>query len=231
MDLQKAEEARPQASFSSAGTAPGNPSPPLHTQQLELTPRGKKGQLHSEVHPFFFTSLGIPTPANREPLRARVWPVLSREKNSQKETLVHSKNQSRLSLPLNIRITGPAKIEWSQHSAWADLTQRLEMELEEKVLRYKLTLKDRPQLEWSWQEENSKGGMECTILAHIETGTSALSTQNKHHLHWKALDLIPGMNNEVEFSAPAHNLLMKTDTVNLARLEDKNRSTSLQASP
>jgi hypothetical protein len=57
------------------------------------------------------------------------------------------------------------------------------MELEEKVLRYKLTLKDRPKLEWAWQEDKSRGGMECTILAHIETGTNALNIQNKRHLH------------------------------------------------
>jgi hypothetical protein len=68
------------------------PPPPPRTQQLELTPRGKKGQLHSKVHPSFFTSLGIPTLPDREPLRAKVWPVLSREKNSQRETLVHSKS-------------------------------------------------------------------------------------------------------------------------------------------
>ncbi len=39
------------------------------------------------------------------------------------------------------------------------------------------------------------------------------------------------MNNEVEFSAPAHNLLMKTEAENLARQENKNRSASIQASP
>jgi len=105
--------------------------------------------LHSEVHPSFFTSLDIPVPPNQEFFRVRVWPVLLREKNSQKETLVHSKNQATPSLPLNIRIMGPAETEWTHNSAWADLIQRLEVELEEKVLRYKLTLKDRPQLEWS----------------------------------------------------------------------------------
>jgi hypothetical protein len=104
------------------------------------------------------------------------------------------------------------------------------MELEKKVLRYKLTLKDRPRLEWNWQEEKSRGGMECTILAHIDTGTSTLSTQNKRHLHWKALDRIPRMNNEAEFSAPTHNLLMKTGAKNSTRLEDKNCSASIQAS-
>jgi hypothetical protein len=39
------------------------------------------------------------------------------------------------------------------------------------------------------------------------------------------------MNNEVEFSTLAHNLLMKTEAENSARQENKNRSTSIQASP
>lgn len=39
------------------------------------------------------------------------------------------------------------------------------------------------------------------------------------------------MSNEVEFSAPMHNLLMKTEAENSARQENKNRSTSIQASP
>jgi hypothetical protein len=108
---------------------------------------------------------------------------LTREKNSRKETLVYSKNQARPSLPINMRITGSTEAVWTQDTAWADLTQRLEVELEEKVLRYRLTLKDRPQLEWSWQKESSRGGTECTILAHIDSGTNALSIQNKRHLH------------------------------------------------
>jgi len=62
---------------------------------------------------------------------------------------MHSKNQTRPSLLLNIRITGLVDVEWSHDLAWVDLIQRLEVELEDKVLRYRLTLKDRPQLEWS----------------------------------------------------------------------------------
>jgi hypothetical protein len=128
--------------FASPCQEPHQPLP--RTSQLETTPGGKRGQLHSEVHLSFFTSLGIFVPPNQEFFRARVWPVLVREKNSQKETLVHSKNQARPSLPPNIRITGPADAEWSQNSASTDLTQHLEVELEEKVLRYRLTLKDQP---------------------------------------------------------------------------------------
>jgi hypothetical protein len=123
--------------------------PTPHTSNQEATPGGKRGQLHSEVPPSFFTSLDISIPHDREPLRARVWPVLVREKNFRKEILVHSKSQARPSLPLSIRIMGSIEAEWTQDSARADLIQRLEVELEEKVLRYKLTLKVLPQLEWS----------------------------------------------------------------------------------
>ncbi len=91
--------------------------------------------------------------------------MLTRDKNSIKETLVYSKNQARPSLPLSLRITGLTEAEWTQDSAWADLTQRLETELEEKVVRYKLTIKTCPLLEWSWLKESSRGGTECTILA------------------------------------------------------------------
>jgi hypothetical protein len=156
---------------------------------------------------------------------------LAREKNSRKEILVHFKSQARSSLPISIRIMGSVEAEWPHDSAWADLIQRLEVELEEKVLRYKLTLKDQPKLEWSWQEVKNKGGVECTILAHIDTGASALSIQNKRHLHWKVLELIPGMNNDEEFAAPTHSLLMKAETESSTRQESKNRAASIQASP
>ncbi|CAK9205151.1 unnamed protein product [Sphagnum troendelagicum] len=131
--------------------------PITHTPLQETTPGGKRGQLHSEVPPFFFTSFGISIPQDRKPLRARVWPVLAKEKNSRKEILVHSKSQAQPSLPTSIRIMGFAEAEWPHNSAWADLIQRLEVELEEKVLKYKLTLNDRPKLEWSWQEVTSRG--------------------------------------------------------------------------
>jgi hypothetical protein len=73
------------------------PRPETHhtlprTPQQETTLGGKKVQLHSEVHPSYFSSLGMTIPANGEPFRARIWLVLVREKNAQKETLVHSKN-------------------------------------------------------------------------------------------------------------------------------------------
>ncbi len=184
---------------------------PPRTPQQEPPSSGKRQQFHSEVHHSYFSSLGIDTPSNGEPFRARIWPMLTRDKNSNKETLVYSKNQARPCLPLNLRIMGPTEAEWTQEAAWADLTQRLETELEEKILRYKLSIKTRPLLEWSWIKENNRGGTKCTILAHVDSGSSALSVQNKLHLHWKVFDGKTGMGNEMEFSAPAYNLLMKTE--------------------
>jgi hypothetical protein len=109
--------------------------------------------------------------------------------------------------------------------------QRLEVELEEKALRYKLSISDRPQLEWAWHEVGGRGGLECTILAHIDTGSNTLSIQNKRHLHWKVMELAQGMNNEVKFAAPAHNLLTKIVPESSIRPGNQNRSTSNQASP
>lgn len=190
--------------------------------------------MHSEVHPSYFTSLGIQVQPNKEPFRARIWPVLTKMKEEKKETLVQSRNQTPPNLPLCFRITGPTKAvetEWTQDSARADLIQRLELGLEENILRYKWSIREHLHLEWNWQEEKSRGGMDCTILAHIETGNSALSTRNKRHLHWKVLDPAQEMNNDIEFATPAHNLLRKTDTGNTVRQAHRNSSASLLASP
>jgi hypothetical protein len=205
-----------------------------HPSLKELTPSGKRSLMHSEVNPSYFTSLGIQVPPSKEPLRARIWPVLTRVKEGAKETLVHSKNQDPPSLPFCFRVTGPtdaAKIEWTQDSARVDLIQRLELELEENILRFKWCIREQLHLEWSWQEEKRRGGMDCTILAHIETGTSALSTKNKRHLHWKFLDLAQEMNNDIDFVTPAHNLLRKRDSGNLVCQSHRNNTASLLASP
>ncbi len=34
--------------------------------------------------------------------------------------------------------------------------------------------------------------------------------QNKRHLHWRLSDSLTGMNNDIEFSSLAHNLLLKS---------------------
>jgi hypothetical protein len=73
--------------------------------------------------------------------------------------------------------------------------------------------------------------MECTILVHIDTSASALSVQNRKHFHWKNLDLISNMNNEVEFSISAHNLLKKVDAGDTTRQAHNNRVASILASP
>ncbi len=73
--------------------------------------------------------------------------------------------------------------------------------------------------------------MDCTILAHIETGTNALSTKNKRHLHWKFLDPAQEMNNDIDFVTPAHNLLRKSDSGNSMCQSHRNNTASLLASP
>jgi hypothetical protein len=90
-----------------------------------------------------------------------------------------------------------------------NLIQHIATALEENVLKHKLLLKDQLNLEWSWQEEPSKDGIECTILAHIPIDSNPVSIQNKKHLHWKALKSISSMNNEIEFAALTHILLLK----------------------
>jgi hypothetical protein len=156
---------------------------------------------------------------------------VQKKKNDQKEILVYTKNNSPPSLPFNIRITGSSKEEWTHASALADITHSIKSELEDKVLRYSLNLKDRLSLEWNWQEEQTKGGWECTILAHTSTGTSAISVKNKRHLHWRMSDSLTSMNNDIELSGPAHSLLLKFGPVSTDRQVRKSVLTSLLASP
>jgi len=90
--------------------------------------------------------------------RARVWPVLTREKGPQKEVLIHSRNQALPNLPIGIRITGDGREDWSSKLAMDELIQHIAIGLKENILRHKLLLKDQLSLEWSWQEELSRGG-------------------------------------------------------------------------
>jgi hypothetical protein len=73
--------------------------------------------------------------------------------------------------------------------------------------------------------------MECTILAHIRTGSSALSVQNKRHLHWKEIGTIPAMNNDAGGAMAAHNLLLKRDPLSTEHLVHKQKMASILASP
>jgi hypothetical protein len=128
-------------------------------------------------------------------------------------------------------VASPLEERWTQASAQADLVLRLETELEEKILRYKLAVKECLHLKWSWQVEPGRGGMECTILAHIHTGTSVINVQNKRHLHWKETDSITVMNNEAEFAAEAHDLLLKNGPSYIDHQTYKHKMASILASP
>jgi hypothetical protein len=134
-------------------------------------------------------------------------------------------------LPLSIRITGLFEEEWTHASALEDITWCIESELKDKILRYNLNFKDYLSLEWSWQEDKNRGGWECTILARISTGSSAISVQNKRHLHWRSFNSLTDMNNDIEFAGPAHNLLLKSNPVNTERQMRKNEVASQMACP
>jgi len=156
---------------------------------------------------------------------------LSRERDNQKEILVNVKGNDLPNLPLHIRCMSASEEEWTSASALEDLTRSVESELEEKILRFSLSLKGRLALEWSWQEDQAKGGWECTILTHINTGFSGISAQKRKNLHWRTLESITSMNNDVVFAGLAHDLLLKTGPASTDRQTRKSTSTSLLASP
>jgi len=58
------------------------------TPNHDITPGGRRKRTHSNAHCSYFTSLGISSPSGQDHARARIWPVLSREKNAQKEILI-----------------------------------------------------------------------------------------------------------------------------------------------
>jgi hypothetical protein len=209
-------------------TLPQSPAP---ASIQDLTPGSRRKRTHSEVHSSFFTSLGIPVPPRQEHARAIVWPMLSTERNNQKEILVNVKSNDSPSLLLHLRCIGTPEEEWTPTSALADLTRNVEAELEGKILRFSLNLKGCLALEWSWQEDHVKGGWECTILAHINIGLSAINVHKKKNLHWRMPKSMPNMNNDVVFSGPAHSLLLKTNPASTDHQTRKSTSASLLASP
>jgi hypothetical protein len=95
------------------------------TPNHDVTPGGRKKCTHLDVHCSYFTSLGISSPPGQEHARARIWPVLSREKNAQKEILIYARNNALPGLPLSIRITGSSEEEWTHATALADITQNI----------------------------------------------------------------------------------------------------------
>jgi hypothetical protein len=66
--------------FVSPGKAP--PPSPTHTPTQDCTSGSRRKRTRSEVHNSFFTSLGISVPPRQEFARARVWLVLSRERDN-----------------------------------------------------------------------------------------------------------------------------------------------------
>jgi hypothetical protein len=107
---------------------------PLRTLQKDVTLGGKRGLLHSKVHQSYLTSLGISVSTNKEPFKVRFWPILTRDKDAQREMLMHSKSHTLPSLPLSIRYSGLAgepEAGWTPNEAWVDLIHRVEVELEE----------------------------------------------------------------------------------------------------
>jgi hypothetical protein len=156
--------------------------------------------------------------------------VLSRERNNQKEILVNVKSNDSPSLLLHFRCIGTPQEEWTPASALVDLTRNVEAKLEGKILKFSLNLKGRLALEWSWQENHVKGRWECTILAHINAGPSAISAQKKKNLHWRTLESMHSMNNDVVFSGLAHSLLLKTGPISTNHQTRKSTSASLLAS-
>ncbi|CAM6073525.1 unnamed protein product [Sphagnum tenellum] len=154
-----------------------------------------------------------------------------RESDNQKEILINVKSNDLPNLPPHIRCMSASEEDWTPTLALEDLTRSVESKLEEKILRFSLSLKGRLALEWSWQEDQTKGGWECTILGHINTSLSGISAQKRKNLHWRTLESIMSMNNNVVFVGPAHGLLVKTGPASMDRQTRKSTSTSLLASP
>ncbi|CAK9232539.1 unnamed protein product [Sphagnum troendelagicum] len=150
-----------------------SPQVPSPNTQRNHSIGDKRGPLHSDLHSSFFEALGIPAPPGREPFRVRLWPVLTRTRDEKEETLMRLKDHSPSSLPINIRLKGPGEAleeEWSPDLAWEELIHKVESELKVQILRLNFNIKAKPHLEWAWHEEQNRGGMECTILVHIQTG-------------------------------------------------------------
>jgi hypothetical protein len=107
------------------------PQTPTPSPGHDVTPGGRRKRMHSDVHYSYFTSLGILSPPGQEHARARIRPVLSREKNAQKEVLIYAKNNALPGLPLSIRITGSSEEEWTHASTLEDISRSIESELED----------------------------------------------------------------------------------------------------
>jgi hypothetical protein len=62
-------------------------------------------------------------------------------------------------------------------------------------------------------------------------GQSGSSAQKRRNLHWRTLESISGMNNDITFAGLAHGLLLKTGLTSSDRQIRKSASASLLTSP
>jgi hypothetical protein len=82
------------------------PQTPTPSPGHDVTPGGRRKRMHSDVHCSYFTSLGISSPPGQEHAIARIWPVLSREKNAQKELLIYAKSNALPGLLTHSQVPG-----------------------------------------------------------------------------------------------------------------------------
>jgi hypothetical protein len=77
MGLSSEQKASSQIYFAWEG-----PPSLTHTPTQNYASGSRRKRTRSKVHNSFFTSLGIPVPLGEEFARAKIWSVLSREKNN-----------------------------------------------------------------------------------------------------------------------------------------------------
>jgi hypothetical protein len=126
-----------------------------HPSQLDIPPTKvlgeKRGHKQLELH-HSFESLGILLLERAKQCKVRIWLVLTKEKGSLVEILVHSKNKTLPSLPIGIRVEGEGEEDWSSQSAMEKLIKHVAASLEDNVLRHQLPMEEALNLEWSWRE-------------------------------------------------------------------------------
>ncbi|CAN5962063.1 unnamed protein product [Sphagnum jensenii] len=83
-----------------------------------------------------------------------------------------------------------------------------------------------------WTHATALANITQSIESKLEDKIlNAISVQNKRHLHWRLSDSLTGMNNDIEFSGSAHNLLLKSDPVSIDRQACKSETANQLASP
>ncbi len=96
-----------------------------------------------------FESLRIFLPERTEQCKAKIWPILTREKGSLAEIMVHSKNKVVPNLPIGIRVDGEGEEDWSSQLAMEELIKHVGAGLEDNVLRHQLPREEALNLVWS----------------------------------------------------------------------------------